>query len=49
MAMQNPLKERIAKIRDEIAQSGEANRLAIAWRQEDQLVALIDWKKLCNS
>jgi hypothetical protein len=31
--MQNPIKERIVKLREEIAQISEANRLA--WRQKE--------------
>jgi hypothetical protein len=33
--MQNPVKERIVKLREEIAQISEANRLYLKRRQED--------------
>ena len=32
--MQNPVKDRIAKLREEIAQISDANRLSLAWRQK---------------
>jgi hypothetical protein len=32
--MQNPVKERIVKLREEIAQISEANRLYLPWRQK---------------
>ena len=34
MSMQNPVKERIAKLRDEIAQISEVNRLYLKTRKE---------------
>jgi hypothetical protein len=40
--MQNPVKERIAKLREEIAQISEANRLYLQGRQRNMTGAVAD-------